>query len=577
MEFDLKVKPGADIEIRNTVGKVDLKPGPDRNCSMKAVIRGKADTEEQAREKVKQISINTGSSDKKFHIKPVKQDGDNWNNLNVDLYVSVPLGSKIDASTSVGSILLSNLKGQIKGVTDVGSIKAVKVSGDVQLITNVGSIDFVVPKDFSARLRAKTDNGSIKSDLPLEISRKNFIASETSGTFGDGEGDIVLSTKVGSIKISSQDLSGVNIESPTSQSMDEPNSAGRAVMAQLSSIVKLPKVTANVKSVNERTEGDRSVIERIEIMATPLSPGSELDVMNEDGSITVQGTDTDKCQVEATFTIKAPTTEAVKELSEKVTLDMKPTTKGLSLSVAHPKNTPQNNSYQVDFKIEVPRNTNLTVHNEDGDIKITNINGQLKVGLEDGDIECEDIVGDIELGLEDGDINIIKGRMKNCKVRMEDGDIKCDDVTGNFDVRFEDGSISIGYAEDVSEKYSIDIRGEDDDITIKNGTFSKCYVNMESGKINCDKVGGNLEFKLEDGGVTIGYADAVPENCTINVQLEEGSIQLSAPAGMFPADSPSAAKKKDDGAVWTTKVETAGSGRNVSLKVDEGSIKIEKR
>ncbi len=595
MEFDLKVKSGADIEIKNTIGSIDLKPGPNSRCSMKAVIRGKADTEEQAREKVNLISISTDSTDKKFFIKPVKQDKDNWNNLNVDLYVSVPLGSKIDVSTSVGSIKLSNLKGQIKSVTSVGSIKAVNTSGDVQLTTSVGGIDFVVPKDFSARLRAKTDNGSIKSDVPLEINKKNFIASEASGTFGDGEGDIVLSTSVGSIKISSQDSSGVNIESPASQDMEEPNSAARAVMAQLSSIVKLPKVTADVKSVSEKTEGDRSVIERIELMATPLSDGSELDVTNEDGDITVQGTDTDKCQVEATFTIKAPTSEAVKELSEKISLDMKPTDKGLSLSVAHPKSMPKNNSYQVDFKITVPRNTNLTVRNEDGDIQITdiagqlrishedgdikikNINGQIKVGHEDGDIECENIVGDIDLALEDGKIAIKNGRMTNCRIRLEDGTIRCEDVTGSFDVQFEDSTVSIGYAENVSEKYSVVCKGEDGDVTIKNGTFTKCLVNMESGKINCDKVAGNLEFKLEDGSVAIGYADAVPENCTINVRIEEGDIRLSAPAGMFPADGPSSATRKDDGAVWTTKVETAGGGRSVSLKVDEGSIKIDKR
>ena len=122
-------------------------------------------------------------------------------------------------------------------------------------------------------------------------------------------------------------------------------------------------------------------------------------------------------------------------------------------------------------------------------------------------------------------------------------------------------------------KYSVDLKGEDGAVTIKNGTFTQCLVNMESGKINCDKVSGNLDFKLEDGSVVIGYADTVPESCKINVQIEEGGIQLSAPAGMFPTDGPSRATRKDEGAVWTTKA----GGRSVSLKVDEGSIKVDKR
>ncbi len=572
MDFTSKVKPNAKIIIRNSVGGIVLNPGKDDKCSMVAVIKAKADTEEKARRNVEKISMNTHSSDEEFYLKPVKSGDDNWNNLSVDLIVTIPAGTRPDISTNVGNIILNNINGQIKGVANVGSIKSVGTSGDVNLSTKVGSIDFTVPKDFSARLVAKTQNGSIKSDLPMDIQKKNFIASEVSAVYGDGKDNIVLSTQVGSIKISSQGSSDKADVEPVSQVTSSGDTAGPAVSRLLSS-VNLPESARNVKAINEKSEGDRQVIERIETTALPLSPGSALNVSNEDGSITVTGSDTDECRIVSSFTIKAPTLEAAKELSKKVSLEMSPVSGGLSVKVVQPDNTPRNHSSRVDMKIAVPRNTNLTLHNEDGDIEVANLNGNIKVGLEDGDIDCEDIVGDINLNLEDGNIGIKKSRMANCRIRLEDGTVQCDDVTGNFDVHLEDGKVTVNYLDGVSDKFTFDVSGEDGKVIISKGVFTQCKVRMESGTIECEKVGGSLDFVMEEGKVIVNYADDVPESCAVDVKLEEGSIELSAPAKMFPEDAPATAKKKDEGAEWKTKT----GDRAVNLSVDEGSIKVNKR
>jgi DUF4097 and DUF4098 domain-containing protein YvlB len=303
-----------------------------------------------------------------------------------------------------------------------------------------------------------------------------------------------------------------------------------------------------------------------------------LEVTNEDGSITVVGSDTNACRIDSAFTIKAPTSEAVKALSKEVSLDVTPTSKGLSIKIDHPKKMLKNYSYNVDLQIVVPENMNLVLNNEDGNIQVKNLEGQIKIDVEDGDVMCENITADVRLASVDGNIDIRKSKLTMLTVKKEDGDVQCDSIIGDCDIQVDDGDVIISYAEDLTKDCKCVVRGNDGNITINGGSFTVCQIKRESGKIDCDNVRGNLDFELEDGKVSVNYADNIPESCTINVRLEEGNVRLSAPGGMFPEDSPSQTKKRgEEGAEWKTQVSTSGGSRTVNLNTDEGTIKIEKR
>ncbi|TSA54764.1 MAG: hypothetical protein D4R45_03525 [Planctomycetaceae bacterium] len=270
--------------------------------------------------------------------------------------------------------------------------------------------------------------------------------------------------------------------------------------------------------------------------------------------------------------------EAARDLSRKVSLDTTAGSKKLALKAVYPRNIPPNHSHQMDLQITLPRNTSITLHKEDGNIQIRNLEGQIEIGTENGDILCENVMADVRLVSEDGNVNIKKCRLTNLNIKKEDGNIHCDDISGNCDISLEDGDVTISYDETKAENCTCIVRGEDGNIKISRGTFAKCQVDRESGTIDCDNVRGNLDLKLHEGQVVVDYADNVPESCSINVQIEEGGVRLSAPSKIFPADSPSTAKRIDKGAEWTTKAGTPGGGtRTVSLRVDEGSVKVEKR
>ncbi len=229
MHFVAKVKPGIPFIVRNSLGNIILKPSKDNTCDVKAVIRAKAKKAAEAQEMAEQVGMNVDSSDERYYLKPVKPDGDKWNNINVDLYIAVPVGVRPDVKTDLGNIDLSDLKGDIKAVTNLGSVKAVNTSGnvnlrtdlgkvefiapkdiaggDVKLVTNMGDIEFTAPKDLSAKFQVETKMGSIKSDLPLQVSKPDMFKSNAEGTIGTGQASIKMATDMGNISLKLQPLS----------------------------------------------------------------------------------------------------------------------------------------------------------------------------------------------------------------------------------------------------------------------------------------------------------------------------------------------------------------------------------
>jgi DUF4097 and DUF4098 domain-containing protein YvlB len=145
------------------------------------------------------MSVN--SSEERYYLRPIKRDGGQWDDLNVDLFITVPPGIEPDLETKMGSIELYDLEGKIKAVTNMGAIKAVNTTGDLELLTKMGSIEFIAPKDLSAKISAETKMGGIESDLPLKTSKSGMFHKGVQGTLGAGQGNIRMSTDMGSISL----------------------------------------------------------------------------------------------------------------------------------------------------------------------------------------------------------------------------------------------------------------------------------------------------------------------------------------------------------------------------------------
>ena len=138
---------------------------------------------------------------------------------NVDFTVSIPSGVRFvgrtvnglveaksldadaEAHTVNGDVVLSTT-GAAQGETINGSITASvgKINSALNFSTVNGTISLEVPRTASARVHAKTQNGPILSDFPLEV-RGQFPARRLDGIIGCGGPELRIATVNGSISL----------------------------------------------------------------------------------------------------------------------------------------------------------------------------------------------------------------------------------------------------------------------------------------------------------------------------------------------------------------------------------------
>lgn len=114
------------------------------------------------------------------------------------------LGGRLDAETTNGKIEALEVAGPLMAETTNGAIEAELTAGtlteDVELTTTNGSVSLTLAASVAARIDARADNGSVKSDLALGTihhEKRNALA----GVLNGGGPTIRVRTSNGSISL----------------------------------------------------------------------------------------------------------------------------------------------------------------------------------------------------------------------------------------------------------------------------------------------------------------------------------------------------------------------------------------
>ena len=224
VEMPLSISNGQKLVVHTDVGSIRVCESNSTQYSLKAEITGKGDTIEKAQKVAENINItieSNGGGDVLVKINKPVEIKSNW--FAVDYTIIVPANINLECKTDVGSINISDIKGDIFASCDVGSIHCENAGGKLKLNTDVGdirtvyaedansqvvadlsvdvgSIHFKGPKNLSAKIYASTDVGAIHSSLPATVEG-GCCSKKLNTTIGRGEGNIRLTTDVGSIHI----------------------------------------------------------------------------------------------------------------------------------------------------------------------------------------------------------------------------------------------------------------------------------------------------------------------------------------------------------------------------------------
>jgi len=116
-------------------------------------------------------------------------------------------GGELFANSVNGRVELSDVSGEVHAKTVNGSLSAsfanLPSSGEHHFSSVNGSVRVALPSSASGSFEAKTVNGRIRTDFPLQVHKARFgPSSSMDGTLGSGGGAFELNTVNGSIRIS---------------------------------------------------------------------------------------------------------------------------------------------------------------------------------------------------------------------------------------------------------------------------------------------------------------------------------------------------------------------------------------
>lgn len=176
---------------------------------------------------------------------------------------------------------------------------------------------------------------------------------------------------------------------------------------------------------------------------------SQLKAMLSDGDISVESHDKNIIEVQFIVTkrgkiIKGSKEEVLSKIEKEVEILVKEGTNSLSVLI---KDLEQrgfnnfNNSYHIDIRFYVPRETSCDITYSDGDLAINDLTPNQKCVTSDGDIAINNVKGNLDLITSDGDI-VVKNIDGDVRAITSDGDIAAKNVLGDLDAHTSDGDVT---------------------------------------------------------------------------------------------------------------------------------------
>jgi len=295
--------------------------------------------------------------------------------------------------------------------------------------------------------------------------------------------------------------------------------------------------------------GPMARCERTVQLSKPIAAGSLFAAKSRDGWITVTGSDVTDCNVTATIIARADSEKNARRIAEETTVKLERFGNRLTVKVGKPI-LMTNQSVDVQLKATVPKNCDVELGTDDGDITIENVNGKIDIKTDDGTLNLSRIVGGVKIRGNDGSIN----------VQDVNGDVKLQRDGGGIDIQTDDGTVTLSRVGG-----GIKVRSND-------------------GSIRIDEVSGDVKLESDDGRITAVYSEDAGGVCNVSLITHDGAIDFTAPVDF----SANVEIITDDGSINTDlpiKVTgklgksgikgTIGTGEgNLYIKTDDGSIRI---
>jgi DUF4097 and DUF4098 domain-containing protein YvlB len=212
---------------------------------------------------------------------------------------------------------------------------------------------------------------------------------------------------------------------------------------------------------------------------TSPATGSLSIVDRTNGDISVRAWDRNEVHVRALVRATARDLEVAREIAASVVISEVD-----RLRASGPEGR-GNQSWSVDYDVQVPRETELTVSTVNGEVAIRELSGDVSVDAVNGAITISDVSGDISAEAVNGQI-AISHVIGDISAETVNGSIEIDSVSGNVNGRAVNGRIEVTLVDDR-------LAGEGVDLATVNGPVSLRIPHSLSAQLELETVTGGMD------------------------------------------------------------------------------------
>ena len=181
-----------NLKIDNFAGNVTVRTGPS------GLIRMAATRKARNRNDLDRIEVQVSDRDGGLVIKTEKPSG--LNAASVELEITAPAGTRLEADTGAGNLEITDSSGQIDVHSGAGNIRYQGApQGECRFESGAGNIKLTLPADLNVQVDLQTGAGDVDVDYTVD---GRVTGRAVQGVIGSGaEGTIYAQTGAGKIDL----------------------------------------------------------------------------------------------------------------------------------------------------------------------------------------------------------------------------------------------------------------------------------------------------------------------------------------------------------------------------------------
>jgi len=205
-------------------------------------------------------------------------------------------------------------------------------------------------------------------------------------------------------------------------------------------------------------------------------------------------------------------------------------------------------SVEIDFDLTVPHQTHLKLENDEGDVDVTGVVGDLRVRTDEGNVFIAELKAKtLEVGIDEGDL-VLKnsGASSDAFINVDEGEVRI------LDTHFG----------------SLNTSSDEGDIVLKNVNLKNCDVRTDEGEILWDAsfaAEGYCKMQTEEGDIKLVLPPDI--DAQFSLETREGRIHSDFPVSI-----------REDGDRGEEVEDVIGKGAvKIRANTERGDIILQKR